>query len=510
MLDTGIRTAAENMALDEVLVDAKSKGLIPNTIRFLRFSPPAVLVGYHQSVEQEVRVDFCSKEGIDINRRITGGGAIYFDETQLGWEIICEKSFFKTKVADERFFEELCQPIIFALKKIGIEAAFRPRNDIEVNGRKISGTGGTEKDNAFLFQGTLLVDFDVSTMLRALRIPIEKLKDKEIESVKERVTCIADELGYVPCLTNIKRVLKEGFEHVFGIKLVESNLTNAEKRIFEEKLKLFKSEEWIYKVRAPTSEQNCVYSSYKTKGGLIRVSLILNDKLDYINSVLLTGDFFVYPRRSIYDLEAALKNMRANRKAVADKIFEFFSHNVVEITDVGAQDFVNAICEALEKVELSQFGIPISLANQIWLIKGSFYQIKRQGISMLLLPYCAKPTECEFRHRKDCIQCGECNIGEAYRMAMERELGVTTILDFEDLMATLKDCNLPYIGCCCEPFYVKHRKEIEKVGPPGILLGINNATCYDLGKEREAYIGRFENKTEIDIDLLKKVLDAKV
>src|SRR5512139_3662602 len=94
LLDTPPMTAAENMALDEALLEIKGQGLAPNTIRFLQFSPRAVLVGLHQSVAEEVRADYCEAHGIHINRRITGGGAIFFDESQLGWEVICDKSFF--------------------------------------------------------------------------------------------------------------------------------------------------------------------------------------------------------------------------------------------------------------------------------------------------------------------------------------------------------------------------------------------------------------------------------
>ena len=85
--------------------------------------------------------------------------------------------------------------MVTALRILGVESGFRPRNDIEVNGRKISGTGGTESDGAFLFQGTMLIDFDVDTMLKSLRIPIEKLKAKEIDSIRERVTCLNWEIG---------------------------------------------------------------------------------------------------------------------------------------------------------------------------------------------------------------------------------------------------------------------------------------------------------------------------
>ena len=71
LLDTGPCSAAENMALDYVLLEYRARDLIPDTIRFLQFDPPAVLVGYHQVVEHEVRIEFCERYGIDVNRRFT-------------------------------------------------------------------------------------------------------------------------------------------------------------------------------------------------------------------------------------------------------------------------------------------------------------------------------------------------------------------------------------------------------------------------------------------------------
>ena len=204
LLDTPPMSAADNMAFDEVLLELKGEGRTPNTIRFLQFKPRTVLVGYHQAVSEEIRLGYCKAHNIDVNRRITGGGGLFFDENQLGWEVYCDKSFFNVTIPNSRLFKSLCQPVAVALKRLGLDAEFRPRNDIEVNGRKISGTGGTESNGAFMFQGTMLVDFDVDTMLRALRIPVEKLKAKEIDSVKDRVTCLNWELGYTPDLERIK------------------------------------------------------------------------------------------------------------------------------------------------------------------------------------------------------------------------------------------------------------------------------------------------------------------
>ncbi|MDP7421878.1 MAG: lipoate--protein ligase family protein, partial [bacterium] len=177
LLDTGVRSAAENSALDDVLLKCRNRDIIPNTLRFLKFSPNAVLVGFHQSTEQEVRIDYCSNNEIDINRRITGGGAIYLDEPQLGWELIASIGHPGIPKKVDDLYEKLCLGTVKGLQKLGVKAEFRPKNDIEVDGRKISGTGGAFEGSAFLFQGTLLTDFDVDTMLRSLRIPIEKLKD---------------------------------------------------------------------------------------------------------------------------------------------------------------------------------------------------------------------------------------------------------------------------------------------------------------------------------------------
>ena len=185
LLDTGARSAAENMALDETLLELKAGEKIPPTLRFLRFSNPTVLVGHHQSVEEEVRLDYCQTQGIEINRRLTGGGALYWGIKELGWEIYISKEDPRIPSRIEDLYRRMGEAASLGLRHLGIRAYFRPRNDIEIQGRKISGTGGTELSRAILFQGTLLVDFDVDEMLRALRIPTEKLQGKEIQSVNE-------------------------------------------------------------------------------------------------------------------------------------------------------------------------------------------------------------------------------------------------------------------------------------------------------------------------------------
>jgi lipoate-protein ligase A len=508
LLDTGVRNAYENLAMDETLLETKTRNPIPNTLRFLQFSPNAVLVGLHQNVDQEVRLDFCKEHNIDICRRITGGGAIYFDEPQLGWELIVDKSHPKIPRRIEQVYEVMCQGTIEGLKKLKVDAKFRPKNDIEVNGRKISGTGGAQDGNVLFFQGTLLTDFDVETMIKALRIPTEKLKDKELESVKERVTCLKWVLGETPELSNIKRALVEGIEDVFGCKLVEGDLTVEENKMFVDKLNKFSSQEWIFDLRRPQDARQTLEARYKTKGGLIRVSLVMDALTNQIQSSLITGDFTVYPKRTIFDLEAALKGTYA--KDMEQTVLDFFDRTQPSIPHIEPGDFVKVISEAIDKLKLEQFGFTLPEANNIFTVVKPFEDINETPY--LLLPYCAKLADCEFRNEKDCTVCGDCSVGDVWELCQEFGLKPITILNYEDLESTLqqlKDSGAPgFIGSCCEAFYVKHQEDFERIGLPGILIDIDNQTCYELGKARDAYLGKFENQTDLKVELIRKVIEC--
>ena len=127
------------------------------------------------------------------------------------------------------------------------------------------------------------------------------------------------------------------------------------------------------------------------------------------------------------------------------------------------------------------------------------------------MPYCAKHLECEYRNAEGCVMCGKCNVGEAYKIAQKSGIEIKSITSFEHLMQTLHDCSEKgmrgYIGCCCEAFYAKHKDDFESVDMSGILIDIDNTTCYDLGKEDDAYIGKFESQTNLKLDLLERVIN---
>jgi len=347
LLDTGSLPAAHNMALDRVILNARNSELIPNTLRYLQFSPQCVLIGYHQAVELEVEEEYCRKHGIEINRRITGGGNLYWDEGQLGWEIFALKNTPGIPRRLEDMYRLMCESVVNGLDKLGVKARFRPANDIEVQGRKISGTGGTEWGDAFLYQGTLLTDFDVDTMIKSLKLPLKKLEDKQVESFKERVVSLKEVLGYLPPLPEIKAALAQGIAEVLGVTLQPGDLTPAEKSDLERQLPLFQSDDWIRGLRVLPQENDLGVAEYKTRGGLIRASLRLDPNRQHIKSAFITGDFFAYPERSIMDMEAMLKNSSSRPEDVGRNIREFFADNQIHIPNVGAEDIIQVLCLAI-------------------------------------------------------------------------------------------------------------------------------------------------------------------
>ncbi len=513
LLDTGLLTAAENMALDDALLECRANYDSPNTVRFLRFDPHSVLVGFHQSVEHQVRETFCVENGIDINRRITGGGTIYFNKESLGWEVIASKAelgrnhpLFNTRM----LFKKMCEGVVQGLRSLGVNAEFKSRNDIEVDGRKISGTGGTERDDAFLFQGTLLIDFDADTMLRSLKVPVEKLKDKEIESVKERVTCLKWALGYTPGMDVIKRALIEGFEQAFNIKLVEQGLTIQEEALFKEKLPYFESSEWVYGERTPLDDVAEVYALRKTDGGLVRTSLTLDVSNNLIENALITGDFFIFPSRAILDLEEMLRGTSCDKDSVKNVVRRFFETGV-QIPGVSPDDITGLIVEAVYKTKYRKYGVDLQDANSIYLVNNDVESLLDNPVDVLLLPYCSKLFSCDLRFKDGCVGCGQCSVGVAYEMAREHGLKPITIQNFEHLMETLQTIkengSTGYLGCCCEGFYSKHRDDFESVDLPGVLINIDDQTCYDLGKEHVAYAGAFESQTSLRLELLEKMIN---
>lgn len=217
------RTGRMNMALDEACAHAIAQGKVNPTIRFYRWKPSTVTIGYFQSLQQEVDLAACKKNKIDVVRRRTGGGAVYHDyDGEITYSIIAPESMFEKNIVES--YKQVAQGIISGMKTLGVKAEFVPINDLVIDGKKISGNAQTRRNGILQMHGTILFDVDVDKMFALLKVPDEKMKDKVIQNVKERVTSLKQH--QINDYDQVYEALKEGF--LTGKKWKEGKWTDDE------------------------------------------------------------------------------------------------------------------------------------------------------------------------------------------------------------------------------------------------------------------------------------------
>lgn len=184
-------SAAENMAIDEAISSLVREGRSPPTIRFYRWSPGAVTIGCFQCASDEVDLDVCHRLGIGFVRRATGGGAVYHDPAgEITYSVIAPESLFPKDIRGS--YREICSCIIRGLADLGIDATFRPINDVIVGGRKISGSAQMRRQGVLTQHGTILYGLDRATMFSVLKPSKLKLSDKPAASFGEGIVSVRE------------------------------------------------------------------------------------------------------------------------------------------------------------------------------------------------------------------------------------------------------------------------------------------------------------------------------
>ena len=244
LLTTGFKSAYENMAIDEAVLVHSQKNH-QSTLRFYGWRPAAISIGYFQSLKEEVDMNECQKQQVDYIRRVTGGGAV-FHEAEVTYSLISpvDGQFIPQDIISS--YKKICQGIIEGLKILGIESQFVPLNDIIASGKKISGNAQTRKKNVLLQHGTILLDVNVEKMFSLLKVPQEKLRDKLIKDVKQRVVgvknlLLSKQINFETC----QEALVKGFEKALMLEYDKTSLTASELAMAQElKDKKYSLPEW--------------------------------------------------------------------------------------------------------------------------------------------------------------------------------------------------------------------------------------------------------------------------
>lgn len=216
-----------NMAFDEWCLENLD---ISEPVFYLWKNRPSVIIGLNQDAAQEVNLEYLKEKGITLARRVTGGGAVYHDLQNLNYSIIGKE------IGPEIFAEALC--------RLGIKAELTGRNDIFVDGKKVSGYAKRIWKDRTLIHGTLMYDVDIDVLTRALTTPVSKLALKGVSSVRSRVTNLKDMLTSFRDIDEVKEALHRILADGDGrIDLTESQLSEI-RELSDGK---FSTVEWLFR-----------------------------------------------------------------------------------------------------------------------------------------------------------------------------------------------------------------------------------------------------------------------
>ncbi|WFG96821.1 lipoate--protein ligase [Spiroplasma citri] len=304
-----------NLALDEYLL----KSDIKDNIFFLWKNFNTIVIGQNQNTIEEINLQAVEADKVNVARRITGGGAVYQDDGNLCFSIIVNKD---DKIAKN--YESILQPIINVLQKLGLNAKFAGKNDIEIDGKKISGNAQIKYKNRLLHHGTFLFDVDLSKMQKYLNVSQDKIISKGIKSIPARVTNIR------PLLVNditinefMLFITNEFLAQGTPVLDLPPDIIVAVNKLADEK---YRKWEWNFGNSPEFSYQNKI--RYEGKG---TVDVRLNVTEGKITKIKFFGDFL--GSGGTEPLETLLTGCEYNLDKIKTKLLE------VNIKDIFGEKF---------------------------------------------------------------------------------------------------------------------------------------------------------------------------
>ncbi len=238
------------MATDEGLFRAKIEDpSLPNTFRLYKWLPATVSIGKHQVLDSEVDVKAAKELGVDVVRRITGGGAVFHDSLgEITYSIIASDKDFE-KYSDEQLVISLLKGLESGFEKLGLRTTYDKIHcpSLFVNGKKISGNAQARHKDIILQHGTILVDYRPEVMYTVLKARPDKPRQKMIESVYAYVTTLKNELQVDLDHNSIAHSIEQGFKEAFKVSSwLKGEFTEKEKSLIDFYLeKRFNSEQWL-------------------------------------------------------------------------------------------------------------------------------------------------------------------------------------------------------------------------------------------------------------------------
>ncbi len=334
------------LAADEVMALRVGENQSSSILRLYTYQSSSALVGRFQRIENELNLDFCRKQKMSVNRRPTGGGAILMGEDQLGVALMLRD--WKGTKAPRELMQHFASALSEGLLIFGIKAQFRGKNDLEVEGRKIGGLGiHSNASGGYLLHCSLLVDLDVTLMLSALNVPIEKLESRQLKSIEARITTVRRELQNNITLQEVRNKMLRAFSSYFSVEFGQSCYSSKEmEAISEMESSRYLKKDWIFqKVDVPDFSGE---AKQMTPAGLLDVRVTMAGR--QIKAVFLGGDFFA-DESAISDIEGSLRWHSSEFKNIFSTLKILYAKREEELSFLPIESVCEVISKAVESAK---------------------------------------------------------------------------------------------------------------------------------------------------------------
>lgn len=302
----GITDPMVNLAIEEYILENFGE---KDTYLLFYINKPSIIIGRNQNTIEEINTDYIEEKGIKVVRRLSGGGAVYHDEQNLNFSFI-------TKDDGDSFqnFTKFLEPIIKILNDLGVPAEFQGRNDIAVEGRKISGNAMFSTKGRLFSHGTLMLDSELEEVTKALKVKKEKIESKGIKSVRSRVATISEFLDKKITMEEFKETILKSIFNVDDVKDVPQYVLTEEdwEKIHEISRNRYQKWEWNYG-KSPAYN---VQEIHKFPAGLVDIRLDVQKGI--IQDCKIFGDFFGVG--NVKELEEKLVGVRHDRSALEEAL----------------------------------------------------------------------------------------------------------------------------------------------------------------------------------------------
>ena len=298
-IKTNYPTPPANMAMEELIINH----LPEDDYLTFYIHDPSIIIGRHQNTIEEINEEYVRDKGIHVQRRLSGGGAVYHDHGNLNFSFIVRGTR-----EDVNRFDVLTKPVIRTLEKLGVKAELSGRNDILIDGKKFSGNAQYFHNGRLLQHGTIMLNSDMSELSRALKVKEIKIQSKGVKSVRSRVTNIIEYLEDKSItIQAFKDLLIETINEIYPL---EEYVLTAEEQAIHDRLvrEKFSTWEWNY----GQSPKFNISKMEKFPFGIVDARIDVQKGI--ISNIRIFGDFFV--REEIETLEDALKGVKYDRTEI--------------------------------------------------------------------------------------------------------------------------------------------------------------------------------------------------